>query len=62
MTWTSKARRVVGIMTGTSLDGIDIASCIIEDGSPERIVLDAFSTLPYPEELLEQVRFALDHP
>jgi len=62
VTWTSKARRVVGIMTGTSLDGIDIASCIIEDGSPERIVLDAFSTLPYPEELLEQVRFALDHP
>ena len=62
MTWTSKARRVVGIMTGTSLDGIDIASCIIEDGSPERIVLDAFSTLPYPEELLEQVRYALDHP
>lgn len=62
MTWTSRPRRVVGIMTGTSLDGIDIASCVIEDGSPERIVLDAFSTLPYPDDLLELIRTVLNEP
>lgn len=43
-------------MTGTSLDGIDIAICSIEDGSPERIVLDACQTVPYPDDLADRIR------
>lgn len=55
-------RRAAGIMTGTSLDGIDIAICSIEDGSPERIVLDAFQTLPYPEDLADRIRAMMTEP
>lgn len=62
MSWTSQRRRVAGIMTGTSLDGIDIAICGIEDGAPERIVLESFTTLPYPDHVLESVRKALAEP
>jgi anhydro-N-acetylmuramic acid kinase len=53
---------VAGIMTGTSIDGIDVAICSIEDGSPERIVLDAFSTLPYPDDLADRVRQVMTSP
>ncbi|MBU3741583.1 MAG: anhydro-N-acetylmuramic acid kinase [Candidatus Kapabacteria bacterium] len=62
MSVTSLPRHVVGIMTGTSLDGIDVAVCTIEDGSPERIVLDAFSTSPYPSDLRERIRSAIEEP
>lgn len=62
MSLRSLPRHVAGIMTGTSLDGIDIAMCTIEDGSPERIVLDAFLTCPYPADLRDRILRAIDAP
>lgn len=42
---------VIGIMSGTSLDGIDLACCRFEyDGTKYHYELQAFRTVPYPEE------------
>ena len=51
---------VLGLMSGTSVDGLDVASVRIfggTDETPWRCDLQAFATLPYPEEL----RHALWH-
>jgi len=58
--WTSRPRRIVGIMTGTSLDGIDVALCTIGvDGDRHAIALDAFVTLPYSDACADLVRAVL---
>ena len=42
-------RRVVGIMSGTSVDGIDAALVEIEgSGADARVRLEAFRTYPFP--------------
>jgi anhydro-N-acetylmuramic acid kinase len=43
--------RVAGIMSGTSLDGIDVA--IVDVGGRERIKTIAFETVPYPARVRE---------
>jgi anhydro-N-acetylmuramic acid kinase len=45
------ARRVAGLMTGTSMDGLDVAICRIEPGERLAFELLAFETVPMPEDL-----------
>ncbi|MFZ1703747.1 MAG: anhydro-N-acetylmuramic acid kinase [Saprospiraceae bacterium] len=43
-----KERRIIGLMSGTSLDGLDIAICnFIGSGSNTNVRLEYFKTIPY---------------
>lgn len=45
------ARMVAGLMTGTSMDGLDVAICRIEPGERLAFELLAFETVPMPDDL-----------
>jgi anhydro-N-acetylmuramic acid kinase len=45
----------VGLMSGTSVDGIDAALVSIPAGDPRGVTLQAFVTVPYPAELREEI-------
>jgi anhydro-N-acetylmuramic acid kinase len=50
-------RTIVGLMSGTSLDGLDIVLCAIEGhGMNTTINLKEFITIPYPTEVKEKIR------
>lgn len=50
------SRKVIGLMSGTSLDGLDIALCTITGaGTATKVKLDAFITIPYSEDLKEKI-------
>lgn len=50
-------RRIVGLMSGTSLDGLDIALCRIAGSGPvTTVVLEQFATIPYTDAFKEDVR------
>ncbi|GHE29535.1 anhydro-N-acetylmuramic acid kinase [Sphingobacterium griseoflavum] len=51
------SRRIIGLMSGTSLDGLDIAVCkVSHSGSDSTLILEKFMTLPYDAIFRERVR------
>jgi len=51
------SRRIVGLMSGTSLDGLDVALCRAEGSGPEtRLQVEHFKTVPYEEGFRNAVR------
>jgi anhydro-N-acetylmuramic acid kinase len=57
------SRRIIGLMSGTSLDGLDVALCRLEGHSPgTRLTLEHFRTVPYEEDTKSRIRevFARD--
>ena len=54
---SKKTRVIVGLMSGTSLDGLDVALCKISGvGKSTRVVLSRFHTVPYTEDVKNRVR------
>lgn len=50
-------RRIIGLMSGTSLDGLDVALCQIGGSGPAtRVRLEKFRTVPYTDELKADIR------
>jgi anhydro-N-acetylmuramic acid kinase len=49
--------RIIGIMSGTSLDGVDLAHCTFEeDASEYKFTIGACKTIPYPETWLSRLQ------
>ena len=50
-------RNIIGLMSGTSLDGLDIALCNIEGhGRNMKLKLENFITVPYDDEFKQEVK------
>ena len=57
------SRRIIGLMSGTSLDGLDVTLCRLEGhGAGTRLTLEHFHTLPYDADTKQRIRevFARD--
>ncbi|WP_439555596.1 anhydro-N-acetylmuramic acid kinase [Dyadobacter sp.] len=53
----SEPRRIIGLMSGTSLDGLDIAVCNIRNsGTATSLSLEKFTTVPYEDEFRKEIR------
>ena len=51
------SRRIIGLMSGTSLDGLDVALCRLEGhGAGTRLTLEHFQTVPYDEDTSQRIR------
>ncbi len=54
---TKNSRKIIGLMSGTSLDGLDIAFCEISDsGEKTKVNLLNFETIDYSEDLKIEIR------
>src|SRR5829696_4415107 len=52
-----QTRHIIGLMSGTSLDGLDIALCAIEgSGLNTKLSLKQFTTIPYPPDVKEKIK------
>jgi anhydro-N-acetylmuramic acid kinase len=50
-------RKIIGLMSGTSLDGLDVALCEISDsGEKTKVVLQNFDTVDYSEDIKIEIR------
>jgi anhydro-N-acetylmuramic acid kinase len=51
-----KHRRIIGLMSGTSMDGLDIALCRVDNsGLKTRLTLEKFETVPYTSKIRERI-------
>lgn len=51
------SRKIIGLMSGTSLDGLDIALCeISESGANTGVKMLEFETIPYSEDIKIEIR------
>ncbi|MBC7923355.1 MAG: anhydro-N-acetylmuramic acid kinase [Ferruginibacter sp.] len=56
-------RRIIGLMSGTSLDGLDVALCRFEgSGTATKVELEAFTTVPYSPDVKEEIRRVFAKP
>ena len=54
-----KSYKVLGLMSGTSLDGVDLAICTFTEKSNKwNFILEKATTEPYPEQILTRLRNA----
>ena len=53
----ARGRIGIGLMSGTSMDGVDAALCLVEgSGASARLGLIRFRRTPYPRGLRERIR------
>ena len=51
------SRRIIGLMSGTSLDGLDVALCRLTGAGPgTRLALEHFATVPYDDDTKARIR------
>lgn len=51
------SRRIIGLMSGTSLDGLDVALCRLHGHGPgTRLELEQFATVPYTDDVRNRIR------
>ena len=51
------SRRIIGLMSGTSMDGLDVALCHFSgSGSRTQIIVEKFDTVPFSEDIKEEIR------
>ncbi len=50
-------RRIIGLMSGTSMDGLDVALCRFSgNGSETRVALECFDTVSFGEDIKDEIR------
>jgi anhydro-N-acetylmuramic acid kinase len=53
---SKRSRVIIGLMSGTSLDGLDIALCHISgSGTKTKVILKNFTTVPYNSEIRNRI-------
>ena len=51
------SRRIIGLMSGTSLDGLDVALCQLAGHGPgTQLTLERFATVPYTDDVRYRIR------
>ena len=51
------SRRIIGLMSGTSLDGLDVAPCRLAGHGPAtQLTLEHFATVPYDDDTRRRIR------